>query len=202
MPTFYTDLRPGQHFGQEIFNPVFDALEVGIKYYKGWQALTAWTVMGGTTASVTFSSISSIYRHLRLMMWLRGTTGANAVHLQIILNGDTAKHHYNQFEWGNSINSVFAGNDATYYSAGRIVGSLATAGYYSPVLVDFVNYSATVKTIYSRTYQQYTDNDAGMWVTRTAGLYTGSAAISSILVQPLGGSFAVDSAYALYGMDR
>lgn len=158
--------------------------------------------LGSTTASVTFSGITQQYRDLVLVCSIRSTRADSVDYLSERLNGDTNPTYSHVAGWGDQNNSVQTGTGAGEYLYGpNVAGSTTTAGTFTSVTYQFMDYSVTDKhkTILIRQgglllAGGQTEMDAARWAN--------NAPISSILINLpyVGGSFAAGSTFALYGV--
>ena len=160
------------------------------------------TILGSTTASVTFSSLAtyaSDYKHLQIRLTARTTrveTGANII---LRLNGDTASN----YNWhlllgtGSSVLSL-AGANQTYMFGAWVAAANTTANSYGVGVIDFLDsYSTTKnKTIRSLNGHAASENNIRL----TSGAWRNTNAISSItLLDGDGGNLVAGSRFSLYG---
>ena len=152
--------------------------------------------LSSTTSSVTFSSISSTYTDLRLIISVNNNQSTAVSDMQITLNSDTSASYSD---------TDLAGNGSTA-SSGRHSGSgpyYVTYGFTIPgqngmsnFLFDFMNYSntTTYKTFLLRANNAlgYTKADVFLW--------RNTAAISTIKFDAVTYSFAAGSTFTLYGI--
>lgn len=152
----------------------------------------AWQSLSSATASVTFSSIPSSYRDLRLVMQF-GYSGSGGTPI-VQLNGDTA-YNYNYV--------VMEGNGAsTFSSTGNQPGMTLT--FRTPptsataiVTLDILDYSATDK--HKTGLSRY--NDAAAWVNATSNRWSSTSAVNSLTITFVSAStFPTGSTFALYGI--
>ena len=156
----------------------------------------ATTTLGSNQSSVTFSSISSAYTDLVIVMNGSDTGG---VQLAIQYNGDT----------GNNYSMVgLTGNGSIAYSVKGLNGALIQfgwdayleSGYNYNAIINIQNYSntTTYKTLIGRA------NNATTGVTATAAMWRSTAAINEIKFLQAYGSdlFKTGSTFTLYGIAR
>lgn len=206
MPTYYTPLVDNVPGTAALFNAVFAQLETGILAAPGQFApLVSWTALGGTTASVTLSSISGSYKILLLRLLLRSTVGATTDTLVIQPNSNTtaANMYTRRVQFTTAAAMSVQTASGTGLDLGSVLcGSTAPANYFSPVDVWFFNYANTSynKQFLYEAYTQSADAAASMNHSIGGGVWKSTSAISSIKFLPGTGSFATGSAYALYEM--
>lgn len=151
----------------------------------------ATTTLGSAAASYTFSSIPSTYTDLILVF--AGSSSSAAQSLEMRFNSDTGSNY------------SFTG----LYGTGSVAGSFRTSNLTYARLCNFStgqgnaiahiqNYSNTTtnKTILTRS------NDAGNDVIGFVNLWRSTSAITSILLQNIGGgtNIAAGSTFTLYGI--
>ena len=146
----------------------------------------ATTTLGSASATVTFSSISSAYTDL--VMIIQATTAAgNAMTYQ--LNGDSTTSNY-------SVTGVYGdGSTAgSYRSSNNTLSGASSAP--NVAILNFQNYSntTTYKTLLSRGNEINNDTRA------VVSLWRNTAAINQIVMGINGGTFATGSTFTLYGI--
>ena len=151
----------------------------------------ATTTTGGSTSSVTFSSLGS-YTDLRLVIDVIGVgtgyvsvqfnsdTGTNYSLTRIGGNGTTASSNR-----ASSQTSIDLSWSAAYTSSGRLLET-----------VDFMNYGngTTYKTLLSRAGKADNAVDA------IVGLWRSTSAITSINLMAMSANYAAGSTFSLYGI--
>ena len=158
--------------------------------------------LGGTTASVTFSSIPSTYNDLKLVISARGDTAAFNISVVMKLNGDTATN-YSQTYLEGTPNSSFSGRstgvtaDSFYIN---INGANTTASTFGSAELYFPNYNSTSAKPYNFTSVTETNSTSNAFIFTEAGLYRGASGIFSITLTPNSGNFVQYSDFYLYGI--
>lgn len=154
----------------------------------------ATTTLGSNAASVTFSSISSAYTDLVLVM----NYFSNASEYPMIqFNGDTANNYSFVEVYGN-------GTSAASVRQSNVAGIWVGYGAYSPagttnpgtIIVNMQNYSnsSTNKSVISR-------SNSSQGVEATAGLWRSTVAISSLVIKhQTATTYATGSTFTLYGI--
>lgn len=146
--------------------------------------------LGSATASVTFSSIPSIYTDLVLI--ISGTNTAGGENLLLQFNGDTGSNYSRTNMQGNgSTAASFRASNVTEARIGQVQTTPSTS------ISNIMNYSNTTtnKTIISR------DNNASGVTQAVVNLWRSTAAITSILIyQSSSANFLTGSTFSLYGI--
>ena len=154
----------------------------------------ATQTLGSAQSSVTFNSFSG-YTDLRLVMTPIATSGSTT-YVALQFNGDTGTNYSETYMTGNGSSGTSARDsnvNATYlYNT----GAPTSAGLV--VTTDIMNYSnsTTYKTLITRS------NNASAYTNAYVGLWRNTAAITSIVIAPTGGSgtYAAGSTFTLYGI--
>lgn len=193
--------------GQQIWSNAGNSLHVwdGSAYnqiYPGFNKL-AESVLGGTTASVTFSSISSAYRSLRLSVVCRTDAATLASALNIQFNSDTgANYHYQTIAAQQTSLSGAEGINQTSIPVREMPGTTAGANHPTIFSIDIPWYAGT--TFYKAITAQASWNNGAasgaVTIWNTGGHWRNTAAINAIKLQPASGSFITGSSFALYGL--
>lgn len=176
--------------------------------------LISTTVLGSTTASVTFnvSSYASTYKHLQLRIVSRnawaapsGTVayGANAL---IRFNGDSTSGNYrSHYVEGNSASGMLSGDYGTINAAyipdlGGVWDS-SLSGVYSAGVIDILDpFSATKNKTLRTAYGNLKAGQGRVGLNSTAWFST--SAVTSIVVSEdgSGGGYKSGTRFSLYGL--
>ena len=154
----------------------------------------ATTTLSTATATVTFSSISGSYTDLVLVISPKNTAGS-LVRLQF--NSDTGNNYSRTVLQGNGTSATSVRSSSQGHIAiGEDAAPSTTLGN-TAFIVQVMNYSnaTTYKTILSR------ENNAGVAVSATVGLWRNTSAITTIDVKQGGAAqFDTGSTFSLYGI--
>jgi hypothetical protein len=161
----------------------------------------ASTTLGSTTASVTFSSISSGFNNLILSISARGETLGVADSIRIQCNSDTGSNYSarNLTTSGTSITNFGFANQTVMNFSRSSMGDAATANVFNNSEI-YIGAFTSVNSI------PISSSGAGENLATEAyqgiggGLYRGSAAISSLTILPGGANFLTGSSFYLYGI--
>lgn len=175
-----------------------DALEAQVRYTK-----IAESVLTGTAANVTFSSIPVSFRTLELRIQARSDTAATATPLTMRFNGDTAANYDAQSIFGQTTSTGAAESvAATGMSLLEIAAASAPANHAGALTLFIPNYNGTtfIKTC-DGTSTSSIGTGAGTLITRKlSGRWRSTAAITSIALLPAAGNFVAGSSFVLYGL--
>ena len=148
----------------------------------------------GTTSSVSFTSITGIYKDLYLVCEYTNAVADND-YIQVVFNSDTGSN-YNLVRMTGDGSSAATGN----YNSFSIPWLTLNGGFQltsGNLTATFFDYSATDK---HKTYvsQNGTANKGSELV---AGRWANTAAVTSLTLSSVNGwSFATGSTFALYGV--
>lgn len=160
------------------------------------------------TASITFSNIPQIYKHLQIRGISRDTYSANAYNqeLGIRFNSDTGSNYSLHRSSGNGTgtSTIVYGEASTtqistYYSG---CADAATASVYGSNIFDIYDYSSTSKfktlKYFCGVDTNVSSNEFG--VTLGSGLWRSTSGITSVQIRSLYTAFKSGTTFALYGI--
>jgi hypothetical protein len=155
----------------------------------------ATQTLGSSTSSVTFSSIPSGYTDLILVTQVKGTDATDR-DLCLTINGDTASNYSRTILYGDGTiaGSVRASNE-TVSKYAIVPGT--TTNQWEIATLHLMNYSnaTTYKTGIVRRGQATNGLAANVILWRAT-----PAAITTLVLNPLVGSFSAGSTFTLYGI--
>lgn len=154
----------------------------------------------GSSGTITFSSIPSTFKHLQLRIMARSTGAGTRGDLYLYMNTDTGTNYTYHYLYGSG-STAGAGGAGT--QGLTYLGSIPyTSGLTSTMgvaTVDILDYGSTTKYKTQRTFNGEDQNGSG-YVYMVSGLWMNTAAITTLEVKVLSGSFSTDSRFALYGI--
>ena len=155
--------------------------------------------LAAPAASVTFSSISGAYKHLLLLSNTRTTVGSPSfASMAYNFNGDTGAHYANQ---------LLAGAQATGQTSLAIGGVVGSTSYANMFILNRLWIHDYAQASYVKVCDSVVFGFSGSGPTTGnmyiyGGLwYATPAAITTILLMPASGSFAIGSKFWLYGVN-
>ena len=154
--------------------------------------------LNASAASITFSNIPQTgYTDLKIVMSMRSADVSNvAFECSLTFNGNTTGYTAKQL-YGDG--STAASSSPTVRPAGFIVGTSATASTFSNGELYIPNYTSSNYKSYS--VDSVTETNATtQYMNLLAGLWSNTAAITSIALAGTSGSFAANSTFSLYGL--
>lgn len=167
------------------------------------------TVTGnGSSSSLTFSSIPSGYKSLQIRGVARDTGGAGAGSsaIRVTFNGDTSTSNYSRHSLGGSNGSVSANGIGTgtdgFIAIWGATTNASLASVYGVSIIDIIDYTSTSKYKTLKSVNGEAQN-AGSFTDQVylqSGLWTSTAAITSITLTIQNTAFTSASTFTLYGV--
>jgi len=165
--------------------------------------LIAKNVLGSDAATVTFSSIPATYDDLYIVVSARTGNTLTYIfdYLLIAFNGSYADFSLRTLEGDGS--SVASYTRATFgvYFIGRVNGGNSTANTFGSAEIYIPNYAgSTNKSLSSTTVTE--QNGTTAYCNVVAGLWSQTAAITSLTLDAEVDSFKSGSSFTLYGIKK
>ena len=158
--------------------------------------------LNATASSVTFANIPQTgYTDLKVVVSARTTYASTSDEMYLKLNGSSALIYSWRMLYGTGSAAFSASDSAEGYGiAGvQIDGASATANVFSNGEIDIPNYtSANYKSISMEHCPE--TNATAAYMKMVAGLWSSTAAITSLSLSGGGGSFVANSTFSLYGV--
>jgi hypothetical protein len=173
--------------------------------------LISSSIVIGTAASVTFSSIPATYTDLVLKLSARSNaSGATDTLGDLRINATTSSLYSNTTVYSDGASSASYRNTAgTYAQCFTISGAGATGSTFGSVELYLPNYISTtqykVASVFSAAESNTATANTWYWNGATAALYRESAnAITQVTValNTSGASFVTNSSFYLYGIKK
>jgi hypothetical protein len=158
-------------------------------------------VLGSTTASVTFSSLStyaSTYQHLQIRYATRANTSGGVQQVWMQVNADTGSNYRGHVLRGTG-SSVVSGSVAQggTVDIGTTAGNTLASGNFSPGVIDLLDAFETTKYKTARSLSGATE---GNQLELRSWLWMNTNAITQIKLQPFADSWLTGSRFSLYGI--
>lgn len=166
---------------------------------NSYESIATTTVGSGGSATVTFSSIPSTYKHLQIRYIVRDTYPASYDYAAMRINGATSGYSWHYLQGNGSGVSASAGASAAYIRNGIMPYGNDTANAFGVGVVDILDYANTSKYKTTRTLNGFDGNGSGA-VTLNSGLYQSTTAVTEVSFYSVGTAFAQYSQFALYGI--
>ena len=195
---------PAPAVGQQAFITGSNAFVYwnGTAWVASAMALISQTTLLSAVASVTFSSIPTVFTHLRLF-WSGLVVTAVTDTIQTIFNGDTGSN-YSHADIGVTGTTGTATPGTTFQTANsfingaRIVGA-GSSNAESGGTIDIFNYNSTTQKK-AMQYQSF-GGGANIYVASGGGRWNSTAAITSFNLKPnSGNNWSIGSQFSLYGI--
>ena len=169
-----------------------------------FEAIASVTVGSGGASSIEFTSIPSTFAHLQVRFIARtNNTNANQS-MRMYLNGNTTNTNYayhRLYGNGSIAGGLGVANSSFNIVIDRAAAGGAPASTFGAGVIDILDYANTSKNTTTRSFGGVDVNGSGdLWV--TSGLFAQTAAVSSIYLEPYGGTdnFVEHTTAALYGI--
>jgi hypothetical protein len=174
----------------------------------GYDPAATWliqrTTLTSNTATITFSSIPSIYKSLQLRYIARSTTTGSTVgdNIFINLNSDTgANYTYHQLLGnGSTVSATGATAQTKLNFQNALPRNTVTASIFGVGVLDLLDYASTTKNKTARIFYGTDVNGTEGKIYLASGLWINTTAVTSITLAPQSNSFLSGSTFALYGM--
>ena len=172
-----------------------------------FDSIQTYTVGAGGSASITFSSIPSTYKHLQIraiMRDSRATYGNSGQYLQF--NSDTAANYsWHNLQGDGATATGRAGASANQMYGNSAAGGGAPSNTFGVMIVDILDYADTNKYKTMRMLSGVDLNGTvasfGGVVELASGSWRSTSAITSITVAPSNPNWVQYSSFALYGVN-
>jgi hypothetical protein len=165
-----------------------------------YESIATVTIGSGGAASATFSSIPATYTHLQIRMMGRTNRSAAVDAVKLTFNSDTGANYVEHGLYGNGASAAaYSALSGTGIFTYRLAGANAASDIQGAIVVDILDYANTNKYKTTRSLGGSDLNGAGGEIYFTSGLWMNTAAISNIVLTPLG-TFQQYSSLALYGI--
>jgi hypothetical protein len=159
----------------------------------------ATQTLTSSAASITFSSITSAFTDLKVIVTAKGL-GVTNTYVQLQFNGDT----------GSNYSFTYLRGEGTAATSGRsnpdngiLACGIATAGVLSTTIPAFAEidiFSYTGSTNKSVLCKGSIDKNGSGESNLIVGLWRNTAAITSVIIKGLNANFATDTSATLYGI--
>ena len=160
-----------------------------------FELIQAYTVGAGGAAYIEFATIPSTYTDIKLIYSLRSDNGDD--YFALTLNGSSSSFTTRDIQ-GNGSNATSA-NRADNLLVYTQDPSSMTSNTFSSGDIYFPNYAGSTNKSFSQD-TAYENNSSGAGMALRAGLWSNTAAISTIRIAKASGNFAQYSTAYLYGV--
>ena len=181
-------------------SPILGILASSIPSRGDYESISTTTVGAGGVSSVTFSSISSGYKHLQIRYLWNGSGGSSDNNIALRCNADTGSNY--------TLHDL-SGDGSSAGSAGATGIGFARIGYYADNttngcvgIVDILDYTSTNKQKTIRSLNGYDLNGSGKIRLNSSAWLPGTIAAITSLTILSGNSITIPqySSFALYGI--
>jgi len=162
----------------------------------------ATTTLSATAGFIDFTSISSAYTDLRLVLVARSDRAATTDSQQIYFNGAVGNCSWTRLTGNGTAASSSRGTSTnTIVVTDALPAASATSGIFGFITFDIFSYASTSvnKTVLATAS---TDQNGSGKTESTVGLYRSNTAITSLRVSPVSTDFISGTTATLYGILR
>lgn len=151
-------------------------------------------------SSVSFNNISQTYDDLMIVISARNADATVTREAGIQINNDTATTYYSmRYLDGNGASATSGTLTRGYIYAGQYPAATATSNTFSNIQVSIPNYTSNSNKSVSVSATME-NNSATSYIDRVSGLWSQTAAISSLTVVSNAGDLVTGSTFELYGI--
>ena len=169
-----------------------------------YKLISSVTVGGGGAASMSFTSIPATYTDLAILVSARSArTVEPRDELFMRFNSDGGNNYsYIILQGNGSSTGSGTGSAQDYFKKGTIPAAGATANTFSNNLIYIPNYAGSTAKSISRDEVTETNSSTLNYMELSSGLWTGTAAITTITFTPEVSTFVEYSTAYLYGISN
>jgi hypothetical protein len=181
-------------------SPILGIVASGFRSLPNSYESIATAAITSNTASVTFGSIPSTYKHLQIRYFARFTLTTDSGSPSFTFNGDTGSNYTFHQLYSDGSAGVSGNANVSRGAAAQIASDWNTANVFGSGYIDIHDYASTVKAKTIVSLGGWNANGTGLWNMRSA-LWRDTSAITSINIFPTGsGDWKQYSHFALYGI--
>jgi hypothetical protein len=163
-----------------------------------YRKIASVTVGSGGAANIEFTSIPNIYDDLVAEFSLRSTRASFRDGIKLSLNGSTSNFSYRMLETtGSGTPGSYAASDGM---VGNIPGSTVTASTFGSFELYIPNYKGSTNKSYGGESTQPDNSTSAQTLNMVAGLWSNTAAITSLRITADNGNLVQYSTATLYGI--
>lgn len=171
----------------------------GVTAVGDFESISTVSVGSGGSASISFSSIPTTYKHLQIRWIAKDNRGATADSSLITLNSDTNNSNYHTHRFIGYSGGALSQDFGNSREQGGVNGT-SSGSDFGAAIIDILDYANTNKYKTVRGLSGVENNSAGE-VGVYSTLWMNTSAITSLTLAPANGSsFNQYSHFALYGI--
>ena len=169
----------------------------------GAMTLIEDNLLAADAASFDFTNIPGTYKHLYLVMQLRGTKSATSAQPRVTFNGDTGTNYEVQKHYAAGGTPASVGTTGTtYIDLTDATAASSASGAASAIECVIPNYAGTSfhKSLSSTGFNPRSYASGSEYVMNTGGAWKNTAAITRVTITPDSNNWASGSRATLYGV--
>ena len=172
---------------------------------NSFESIATVTIGSGGSATATFSSIPSTFKHLQIRSIARTANAAKSEDIVAQFNSDTGANYVQHLLVGNGSTAASYSATGQNYIKGVTygTGTTASANIFGAGVLDILDYTNTNKNSTIRSLAAMDLNEASTFAQMQywSGLWLNTAAITSITMKcASGANISEYSSFALYGV--
>ena len=165
-----------------------------------YESIATYTVTAGGSSTISFSGISSSYKHLQLRMLNQWS--ANDRSALIRFNSDTGSNYSYHWLTGDGSNATASSSSpsTTVIEFFYNFGSGYSSSYFGASVLDILDYTSANKAKTTRALSGFDYNGSGRIQLQSGRWGNTTDAINAITITTQSGTFVQNSSFALYGI--
>lgn len=164
-----------------------------------YESIASTTVGAGGAGAIVFSSIPATYTHLQIRGIIRGNRSGALDEMGMRFNGGTANVTYHNLSGNGSAATAAYATAAGWSWFAPVASASETAGVFSAVVIDILDYSNTNKYKAFRALTGYDNNGSGR-IYLASGVQLDTPAINDVTIIPSNTTFVQYTQFSLYGI--
>lgn len=166
---------------------------------NSYESIATVTVGSGGSATVSFTSIPSTFKHLQVRGISRASSGNQYIKLRFNNDSSSVYTYHSLFGSGSSALTDAATSQNGAGAISSAAGSLSS-GIFAAAVIDVLDYQNSSKNKTIRSLDGFDPNAAGGQIVLNSGLWISTSAITQLDLIPSASTFAQYSQFALYGI--
>lgn len=161
--------------------------------------LISSSTLGSSSKTITFTSIPQTYTDLLFKCNVRTDAGVTVDNIFFTVNGSGSSYS-SKLVYGNGTSALSSTGSSTYFDNLIQPGASSTANTFGSTEIYIPNYTGSTNKYFSAESLSE-NNGTTAWTIFAAGLWSNTAAITSVTITaPGSGSFITNSSAYLYGI--
>lgn len=169
----------------------------------GWSSIA--TINGsGNPSAITFNSIPQNYTDLQIRAVMKCSSATALTHnLLMRINANAGSNYtYSVLRANSTSVSATGATNSTYIYFPNCVSTSSTSSFwYSPIVIDFLDYASNKKTTAHAMYSaDFNNSSTSFTIGQNSAIWSNTSPINSISFIPGDGVWSTNTVFALYGL--